>query len=216
MTWNNQYYQAWKQIRKNKATEPYIWTRVLVNEARKRNLKKGLDVGCALGYQTRWLADQGFEMTGIDTSDNAITDARKQHTPLKFIKANAEDMPFKNNEFDFILCSGVLQYNTQNMIKKIMKEIKRVLKPKGIVLINFPLHATEYNNKQKHIGTEIEERTFTKKSGYAEGLPYHLFTLAEINELLTNMKIIMKTSFHTDIKKKNIEHYWLRIIGEKK
>lgn len=56
--------------------------------------------------------------------------------------ANAENLPFKNHIFDLILCFETLEHTKKPWV--IAKEIKRVLKKSGILIVstpfNHPLH----------------------------------------------------------------------------
>jgi SAM-dependent methyltransferase len=45
--------------------------------------------------------------------------------------------PFKANSFEGILCVGTLHLFPRSIFKKIFKQMERVLKPKGIIIIDF-------------------------------------------------------------------------------
>lgn len=59
------------------------------------------------------------------------------NSPLADVLADICDLPFVNNEFDFILCNHVLEHIPDDF--KAMKEIYRVLKPGGIAILQIPL-----------------------------------------------------------------------------
>ena len=74
------------------------------------------------------------EVVGVDISRTGLNDARKRGqsrhlSGVRFIHASALDLPFLDNEFDFVCCSGVL-HHTLN-IEQGLREIHRVLKPGG-------------------------------------------------------------------------------------
>src|SRR5689334_13415653 len=63
---------------------------------------KVLEVGCASGVLVDFLSKQKFEATGVDFVDEFIKQA-KQTKKGTFVKAEAEKLPFKENEFETVL-----------------------------------------------------------------------------------------------------------------
>lgn len=59
------------------------------------------------------------------------------NSPLADVPADICDLPFGDNEFDFILCNHVLEHIPDDF--KAMQEIYRVLKPDGIAILQIPL-----------------------------------------------------------------------------
>ena len=103
---------------------------------------KVLDVGTGTGLLAIGFAARipGVEVIGLDLSDAALEVARdnvrESDEPLRvsFETGNAEDMPFKDQEFDLVISS-----NTLRLVKnplKMFNEIQRVLKPDGRFLIS--------------------------------------------------------------------------------
>ena len=60
------------------------------------------------------------------------------YSPLADIKMDIHNMPFDNNNFDFILCNHVLEH-VENDIKA-LSEIKRVLKKGGRAIVQVPFY----------------------------------------------------------------------------
>ena len=101
-----------------------------------------LDVGCGVGQWTTLLATKlGAEVTGFDLSPKMIELARKRSTMLKvqnvkFQVMNVADMSFENGSFDLVNCVTVLQHIPDKQLwEKAIKEIVRVTKPGGFVLL---------------------------------------------------------------------------------
>ncbi len=59
------------------------------------------------------------------------------NSPLADVLADICNLPFKDNEFDFILCNHVLEHIPDDF--KAMQEIYRVLKPGGTAILQIPL-----------------------------------------------------------------------------
>ena len=106
-------------------------------------LKSGyvLDIGMGdCGCMSFFLASRGFDVVGIDYSPYAIHESRKDAVRKK-IKgsfkaklANAENLPFESNEFDAIFSYHSM--HCMDNVKKVIKEMFRVCKPDGLVLIS--------------------------------------------------------------------------------
>jgi ubiquinone/menaquinone biosynthesis C-methylase UbiE len=97
---------------------------------------KILDIGCGAGAQTLWLAAEGFEVTGIDTSHDAVRQARKRAHALGLNAPTAtasidEKNIFSEGAFDAAVDVCALQHLDHDQVRKALAEIYRVLKPGG-------------------------------------------------------------------------------------
>ncbi|HUX35525.1 MAG TPA: methyltransferase domain-containing protein [Candidatus Paceibacterota bacterium] len=101
--------------------------------------KKAIDVGCGQGFFSRFLAEKGASVTGVDSADTLIQIAKKESKNIKYIKADAQNLSFaKAGEFDMALC--VLSLQNMENLKAVLGEISRVLKPGGklVAVLNHP------------------------------------------------------------------------------
>lgn len=94
-----------------------------------------LDVGCGSGWATRLLADYAAKgrVTGIDISDEMVRLARESSSScanVDFEVASAEELPFSDNEFTHAFSMESLYYYRN--IPRALKEIHRVLRPRGV------------------------------------------------------------------------------------
>lgn len=64
---------------------------------------------------------------------------------VTFVEGNAENLPFEDNKFDAVFCLHMLYYARH--IRKVIREIARVVKPEGIVAISSNARA---NTQRKH------------------------------------------------------------------
>src|SRR5215467_9751598 len=91
------------------ATNPDDPRRVLPDvSARHRRI---LDVGCGAG-QTLIASNLGEAVfaVGIDLDYSALVYGRQQTTSIHFVRAAGEQLPFRNNSFDLVLCRVALPY----------------------------------------------------------------------------------------------------------
>jgi ubiquinone/menaquinone biosynthesis C-methylase UbiE len=88
--------------------------------------KKVLDYGCGVGQVGRIVKARGGDVIGIDISDKLLEVASKY---IKVKKADGENLPFEDNEFDYVMAFMVL--HIMDDLDKDLSEIYRVLKPGG-------------------------------------------------------------------------------------
>ena len=81
---------------------------------------------------------------GIDNSEELL-----KKNPYKTIKSDAEQLPFKDKEFDFITCVTAIHNFTNN--KKALDEMNRVIKEKGKIVITILKKAKNFNEIKKNI-----------------------------------------------------------------
>lgn len=66
------------------------------------------------GTNTVYLAKKGFQVTGIDISSKAVEYARKKadqaNVEIKFMVQNFLDLPFEDEEFDFVFDRGCFHH----------------------------------------------------------------------------------------------------------
>jgi ubiquinone/menaquinone biosynthesis C-methylase UbiE len=94
-----------------------------------------LDVGCGAGTYSRWLADRGLRVFGIDYSQLALDKARKRMGPeVAYCAADATRLPFADASIDGVVCLGVLQALQES--GPLVRELARVLRNDGVLFID--------------------------------------------------------------------------------
>src|SRR5437867_2223084 len=138
----NQVRERWEGTYRNSSNEELPWEtfkpeQTLVEILKKNIIKKGraLDIGCGLGTHSIFLAQNGFDVTGIDISPNAIEKAKKRaeekNVKVNFLAGNGYDLKFDNNFFDFVFDRGCFHHVPSHLRNKYVKGVHRVLKNKG-------------------------------------------------------------------------------------
>ena len=104
-----------------------------------------LSVGCGFGTDVDYLVDSGVNAYGAEPFARTKM-WHLRNNKGRFIVADGRYMPFKNEVFDVLYCSAVLEHvgyedNTEisSVIQereKFAKELSRVLKPEGVIIIN--------------------------------------------------------------------------------
>lgn len=80
--------------------------------------KKAIDIGCGSGLIEKFCP----EIVGVDFSEEALKIAKKNGAK-HLIKAEAENLPFLNNEFEISLSNGVLEhcFNQEKAISEMVR-----------------------------------------------------------------------------------------------
>lgn len=71
-----------------------------------------LDIGCGSGHFSFWFHQLGLKVTGIDNSSPMLTVALKkvENEEMKFIQADAHDLPFLDDSFDLAVLVTTLEF----------------------------------------------------------------------------------------------------------
>jgi ubiquinone/menaquinone biosynthesis C-methylase UbiE len=145
-----------------------------------------LDVGCGVGTFAFHAAKAGAITTGIDYSSESINAARTltERFGLKdstaFVVGSALALPFADASFDKIVSADFIEHITHDEKRQLLKELFRVLKPGGRIVIFTP------NGIREAIGTfywTVRSRLFGDKVPFNE-LHYGLITRTGFEELL--------------------------------
>jgi len=94
--------------------------------------KKILDIGCGPRGSLEW-ADMASERIGLDCLADEYLKLGADKHKMTYVNAPAEKIPFDDDYFDIISSFNSLDHVDD--IDNTIKEIKRVLKPKGIFLL---------------------------------------------------------------------------------
>jgi SAM-dependent methyltransferase/uncharacterized protein YbaR (Trm112 family) len=101
-----------------------------------------VDVGCNWGRWSLAAARKGYRVIGIDPSLGAIAAARRVAKELgiaaTFIVGDARYLPLPNASLDTCFSYSVFQHFEKSDARTALKEISRVLKTKGLSLIQMP------------------------------------------------------------------------------
>ncbi len=96
-----------------------------------------LDVATGTGKQAFAFAEKGYDVTGIDLSAAMLKVANKKnrYKNVKFQVADATMLPFEDNYFDVVCISFALHDMPLTIREKVLKEINRVTKQEGVIVI---------------------------------------------------------------------------------
>ena len=97
--------------------------------------RRGLDLGCGLGQQTRAMRERGFDVIGIDAAHGLVKRAHEDGQPV--LTASALQLPFADESLDFVFVVGVLHHLPDTTAQlAAVAEVHRVLRPGGRLLVH--------------------------------------------------------------------------------
>ena len=98
-----------------------------------------LDIGCGAGREAIFLAKCGFRVIGVDISTKALEIAKSRAeeagTKVDWRQGSFFALPVEDETIDFVNDRGALHLVTETERPQFAAELKRVLKPRGKVLL---------------------------------------------------------------------------------
>ncbi len=168
--------------------------------------KKGkiLDVGCGSGRNFSVFPYKS-EIYGVDFSKNLLNyarqNAKKIGREVELKKMQNEIIPYPDNYFDYALCTAVLHcIDSKKKRQKLIKEIYRVLKPRGEILISV------WSRNEKRLKNRPKE---TYVPWTSAGVKKRYTYIYDKQELLQEIK---DAGFKI---KKAVEDREIKVIGKK-
>ncbi len=109
----------------------------VVDFTNARNGSRILDVATGTGKQAFAFGKQGYDVIGIDLSEDMLKIANKKnkYENVKFEVGDATNIPFEDRHFDVSCVSFALHDMPLSIREKVLEEMVRVTKPKGIIAI---------------------------------------------------------------------------------
>lgn len=114
----------------------------VVSFANARYGSKILDIATGTGKQAFAFAKKGYDVIGVDLSEAMLKVAIKKnkYKNAKFEIADATNLRFEDNSFDVSCISAALHDMPLSIREKVLKEMVRVTKPTGkIIIIDYAL-----------------------------------------------------------------------------
>jgi ubiquinone/menaquinone biosynthesis C-methylase UbiE len=100
--------------------------------------KNVLDIASGEGYGSAMMAAKAKKVIGVDISAETINYSRKRYTNnnLEFRVGDCANIPVSDTSIDLVVSFETIEHHDRHA--EMMKEIKRILKPEGILIISSP------------------------------------------------------------------------------
>ncbi len=184
-------------------TNPEAWAREIDRRISDSDGNKILDVGCGAGVISIPLSSR-FAVTSLDFSSKMLLQlkSRKEdmECELEIINADAHQLPFKDESFDFVVCRFAVW--PLHEPQRAISEMARVAKKK-IIIMEGDWHKTKITLRHKIFGRPVYNFHFLlyklrtgrePKKQFEEMKKYHKSStsLEKIKEWLKNCEVEIK------------------------
>jgi len=160
--------------------------------------KDVLDIASGEGYGSNLLSRTAKKVTGVDISREAIEFSIKKYksTNLSFIEGKADKIPLESNSIDLAVSFETIEHHDKHI--EMFKELKRVLRPNGILIMSSP-DKLNYSNSINHNNhfhikelfreefKEIVQQNFKYSKIYYQNISYNSIIVPE-NGIGSNFK----------------------------
>ncbi|MEM3408446.1 MAG: class I SAM-dependent methyltransferase [Candidatus Micrarchaeia archaeon] len=153
---------------------------------------KLLDIGCGSGRNLFHFAEKGFDWYGIDFSkemiNKAIENFKRKNIDVKgrLKVGDMTELPFQDESFDYIISIASFHHLPKEEQLKTIKEMKRVLKENGEMIISvwnkysFKRIGFWFSGKETLIPWKKKEKGIEKEYNRY----YYLFSYGELKKLI--------------------------------
>jgi len=162
MTFNNpNFVNKDLKYRDGQLDERIVFTTKLLDELPLDGLDSILDVGMGRGEFSLYFSQKGKRVTGtgINLSSYSIDVDLLKKNKIDIVECHINNMPFEDNQFDIVFLSHVLEHCFDLSVA--LKEVRRVLKKDGYLLIFLPEYISEVSAVHAVTGWNVGQLLIT-------------------------------------------------------
>ncbi|MDY0987411.1 class I SAM-dependent methyltransferase [Flavobacterium sp. CFBP9031] len=188
--------------------ETFVYNRIAIEHLHRyaitNNYIKGkiiLDIASGEGYGAALMSKEASFVYGVDIDKEAISKAKLKYTQknIEFLEGSTNAIPLDDNTIDVVISFETIEHHDEH--DKMMLEIKRVLKPDGIVIISTPDKL--YYSEERNLLNE-----FHVKELYKHEFKNLINNYFNHQQLLTQLYNNGNSIIQNDIEKNNLMLYY--------
>ncbi|MCX6789907.1 MAG: class I SAM-dependent methyltransferase, partial [Candidatus Kaiserbacteria bacterium] len=162
-----------------------------------------LDVGCGSGVKSKYFAERGCKVVGIDISDGLLDIARREVPEAEFRELSMTDLDSMTETFDGVFAQASLLHIPKKEAGEVVKKLAGRLVPGGLLYIAV-----------KEVRADKPEEVVERENdyGYEYERFFSYFTLEELEQYLRDAGLeVVSKSRSPNPSGKTV---WLQIIGK--
>jgi SAM-dependent methyltransferase len=212
----------WRENTDSTWLEPSEESYYLVEHWAAAGFRKMLDLGCGLGRHALLFARNGFEVSALDLSSEAVgsltTQAAREGVSAQTMTGDMHELPYADASFDCLLAYHVISHTTRTGMERIIGEMLRVLRPGAEFF--FTICSKDTWSFKEADFPHIDEDTVIKTAdGPEKGVPHFYMDLDGILAMSKRRGFDITRIRHVDDcwfnnRKQNSKHYF--VLGKKR
>lgn len=200
--------QVWKDHGRRQAWHyPHPVVRRTEPLLRKNGVRIVLDLGAGIGRHSIYLSDLGYSVIALDGSYNGLAfidaHARQRGISIYPLQSGIDHLSFQSGSIDAVLCWDTLYHGEPDEVVQRLLEIRRVLRPKGI------LQATMLSKENGLYGKgdRIAPHTYVLENTRDKAHAHFYCSRRELMELLKGYRLL--DMGHVDYGSYTDAYHWL-------
>lgn len=174
---------------------------------RQDGVGKILDLGAGIGRHSIYLAAKGYSVCALDGSTSGLRVVREQAhrhgLQIDILQSGLDHLPYKNHSVDAVVCWDTLYHGLPEDITGRLTEIRRVLRPNGLLLATM----LSKDNGLYGKGECIAAHTYVSDGVSDKAHPHFYCDNAELKHLLAGYRILVLE--HEDYGSYPQAYHWL-------
>ena len=160
-----------------------LWTRPFLVPLQEAGVRTILELGCGTGNDAARLAGEGYSVTAIDLSGEAIGQAKaKFGTVASFMVADmTQRLPFPDRGFDAVMSNVAMHMFPDAVTRAVFAEVGRLVRAGGLFLFHVNALEDRPLRARSRPARELEPDYVAEASGQT----MHFFSEAYLRELLS-------------------------------
>lgn len=160
-----------------------------------------LDVGCGGGIKTRYMAEKGYKVMGIDFSEKMIEIAQRDNSGVVFEVFDMYQVDKIEKVFDGIFIQAALLHIPKDRVMEVLTKMKEKLNKNGLLYI--AVKGIRVDGIEEDVKTENDY-------GYEYERFFSYFSLDELKGYLVSLNLEIIWDGNRDSNSTN----WIQVIGK--
>jgi SAM-dependent methyltransferase len=159
-----------------------LWTAPFLGPLCEAGVRTILELGCGTGNDAARLAGEGYSVTAIDWSDEAIEQALARFGPMvQFVAADmTRRLPFADGSFDAVMSNVAVHMFPDGVTRAVFAEVERLVRVGGLFMFHVNALEDRPLRARSRPAQELEADYVVEESGQT----LHFFSEAYLRGLL--------------------------------